>query len=297
MNLVPRSIRRIHALTVDVEEHFHVSAFSSCVAPSDWDSLESRVESNTARLLDVFAEANVKGTFFVLGWVAEKHPSLVRRIQAAGHELACHSFAHRLVFNLTPTEFREDTLLALQTIEDASGTRVKAYRAPSFSITQRSLWAVDILADLGFTQDSSVFPIRHDTYGFRAAPTLPFRFVQNGTSIIEFPMPTIRFGPARLPVSGGGYLRMLPMWFQNYGLRKIESMGECFNLYLHPWEVDPEQPRITAPLRSRIRHYTGLEKTESRLRSLLALFRFGTMSEVLDQYTELPAWTPSDVSH
>jgi polysaccharide deacetylase family protein (PEP-CTERM system associated) len=282
-----------NALTVDVEEHFHVTAFRECVSQDDWASLESRVERNTDRLLRIFDDAGCKGTFFILGWVAERYPAIVRKIQACGHELGCHSYAHRLIYELTEEEFRADTIRAVRAIEDAGGGRVTCYRAPSFSIVPRSAWALEILAELGFTHDSSIFPVRHDLYGFPGVPPVPFSVGTPSGALSEFPISTIKLSSARLPISGGGYLRILPMWFQKYGLKKIQESGSPFVLYLHPWEVDPDQPRIPAKLKSRLRHYSGLRQTESRLRSVLSEFKFGTMSEALGQLGSLPGWNSS----
>lgn len=284
--------RMTHAITVDVEEHFHVTAFRDFVSADQWPLLESRVERNTDRILEVFADAGVRGTFFILGWVAEQYPALVRRIQAAGHELGCHSYAHRLIYELSRREFHADTRRALQAIEDASGTRVTSYRAPSFSVTPRSVWALEVLAELGFSHDSSIFPVRHDLYGFPEAPKTPFIVTTKSGTLVEFPISTLPISALRLPISGGGYLRILPMWFQKYGLSKIQDAGSPFVLYLHPWEVDPDQPRIHAKLKSRLRHYSGLRQTEKRVRSLLSRFAFGTMTEALAQVATTPLWSP-----
>lgn len=262
-------------ISVDVEDYFHVEAFASVVERSSWNGYASRVEKNTQRLLDLFDELNVHGTFFILGWVAEHCPQLVRRIVDRGHEPACHSHWHRLIYKLTPDEFREDTLRAKNSIEQAGGVQIFGYRAPSFSITSRSAWALDLLAELGFRYDSSVFPIRHDVYGVPDAPRGPFRVETPFGPIVEFPMPTFRFakGP-NLPVAGGGYLRMLPYWYTKAGLQRVWREGLPAVAYVHPWEIDPEQPRLNASLKSRLRHYTNLSKTESRLRAMLSLDRF-----------------------
>lgn len=270
-----------HCLTVDVEDYFQVAAFRHSVSLADWDRMPSRVEHNTAKVLELFDELGVKATFFVMGWVAEKHPAIVRRIAQAGHELGCHSYAHQLIYDLTPEVFRQDTLRALEAIQQASGERVRFYRAPSFSITRRSLWALNILLEAGFTHDSSIFPIRHDLYGFPGAPEFPFVLSMNGGTLIEYPPSTVRFLSGRLPFTGGGYLRTLPLAFQKKCFRTLEKRGQPAMMYMHPWEFDPEQPRIKAPLRSRLRHYTGLDKTASRIRSLSQDFRFVPMGEVL----------------
>jgi polysaccharide deacetylase family protein (PEP-CTERM system associated) len=269
------------ALTVDVEDYFQVAAFRHVIRYDDWGRMESRVEQNTQRVLDLLAESNQRGTFFILGWIAERFPHLVRKVQAAGHEIGCHSYAHHLIYELTPGEFHDDTLRARKAIEDAAGVPVLAYRAPSFSITPRSLWALDILVELGFKVDSSIFPIHHDLYGFPKAPRQPFRIRVNGSSVLEFPPTTLRIGRWNMPVTGGGYLRQLPFGFQLRALKTLEERREAVQLYLHPWELDPDQPRIAASLRSRLRHYRNLELTADRLRRLLALFHFDAVSEVI----------------
>jgi len=264
-----------------VEDYFQVAAFRHVICYEQWEGMESRVEQNTQRVLDLLAELNQRGTFFVLGWVAERFPQLVRKIQAAGHELGCHSYAHRFVYDLTPDEFRDDTLHACKAIEDAAGAAVHVYRAPSFSITPRSLWALDILAELGFKVDCSIFPIHHDLYGFPGAPRQPFRIHVNGSSLLEFPPSTIRLGRWNIPVTGGGYLRQLPFDFQVRALKALEARREGIQIYLHPWELDPEQPRIAASMLSRFRHYRNLDQTADRLRRLLPLFHFDAVSEVI----------------
>ncbi len=262
-------------MSVDVEDYFHVEAFSGVVARDQWSSFPSRVEVNTLRILDLFDETSVKGTFFVLGWVAERFPRLVRQIADRGHELASHSYWHRLVYSLTPEEFRADTILARDSIEQASGKAVDGYRAPSFSIVSRSAWALDILAETGIRYDSSVFPVRHDTYGVPSAPRGPFQVMTGSGPIVEAPMTTFRigYGP-NLPLGGGGYLRMLPSWYTRYGLKQLAKEGLPVICYIHPWELDPEQPRIQVGLKSRLRHYTNLAKTAGRLRELIAARQF-----------------------
>lgn len=276
-----------HALTVDVEDYFQVAAFRRVVDPEDWDRFESRVERNTEKVLAIFAEHNVRATFFVLGWVAERYPGLVRRIYSAGHDLGCHSYAHRLVYELTPAQFRADTVRAQRAIEDASGTRVSSYRAPSFSITSRSLWAIPILGELGFTHDSSIFPVRHDLYGIPDAPHRPYRLRVDGVEMFEFPPSTIGLGRHRFPFTGGGYLRIVPFSIQRAATQWTERAGQPIMFYFHPWEVDPEQPRIAASLFSRFRTYANLSACEPRLRRLLQEFRFAPMSEVLSRYADV----------
>jgi polysaccharide deacetylase family protein (PEP-CTERM system associated) len=267
-------------ISVDVEDYYHVEAFSSVVDRATWGTYASRVEQNTQRILDLFDEFNVTGTFFILGWVAEHYPRLVGQIAERGHEPACHSYWHRLIYKLTPDEFREDTLCAKNCIEQAAGQPVYGYRAPSFSITGRSAWALDILAELGFRYDSSVFPVKHDLYGVPGAPRGPFRVETGFGPIIEFPMATFRLraGP-NLPVGGGGYLRMLPYWYTKAGVERAWREGLPVVSYVHPWEIDPEQPRLGGPFKSRLRHYTNLKRTESRLRKLFTLDKFSSFRD------------------
>jgi polysaccharide deacetylase family protein (PEP-CTERM system associated) len=272
----------LNALTVDVEDYFQVSAFDGVVPRSQWLSFESRVCANTDRLLKIFDAAGVRATFFVLGWVAEHHPELVRRIHRSGHELASHSYGHGLVYDSTPEQFRADLRRAQIAIEDAAGVLVRGYRAPSYSVTDRSLWALDVLASEGYQYDSSIYPINHDRYGIPSWPRHIHRLTRSHRPLWELPGSTIRRGGVNLPIGGGGYFRLLPYGWTQRGIRhlnEVEQRPAIF--YLHPWEVDPDQPRLKAGLVSRFRHYHNLEKTESRLRSLLSDFRFGTVSEVL----------------
>jgi polysaccharide deacetylase family protein (PEP-CTERM system associated) len=267
-------------ISVDVEDYFQVEAFAGIIDRATWGNYISRVERNTERILDILDDCHVTGTFFILGWVAERYPNLVRRITERGHEPACHSYWHRLVYKLTPEEFREDTLLAKNSIEQAAGVQIYGYRAPSFSITSRSAWALDVLAELGFRYDSSVFPVKHDVYGVPGAPRHPFRVETPFGPIIEFPMATFRLklGP-NLPVAGGGYLRMLPYWYTKAGVERAWREGLPVVSYVHPWELDPEQPRLNGPLKSRMRHYTNLKGAEARLRRLLTLDRFSSFRD------------------
>lgn len=263
-----------NVLSVDVEDYFHVEAFSDVVHSSAWERYSSRVETNTHRLLDLLDERGIEGTFFILGWVAERFPRLVQEIVRRGHEPACHSYWHRLVYRLSPDEFTEDTRRAKDAIEQAAGTRVVGYRAPSYSITAQSLWALDILAEAGFEYDSSIFPIRHDTYGLPDGPRRPVRVETRGGAIVEFPITTFRVSRQNMPVGGGGYLRLLPFWYTRLGVERAAADGVPLIVYVHPWEIDPDQPRLSGRLRSRVRHYTNLSKTYPRLRRLLELKAF-----------------------
>jgi polysaccharide deacetylase family protein (PEP-CTERM system associated) len=276
----------VNAMTVDVEDYFHVSALAEVIAREDWDHIELRVQSNTDRLLAMFAEKNVSATFFVLGWVAQRCPQLIRRIHDAGHEVACHGLSHELVYRQTPQVFLEETRTSKAVLEDIIGAPVIGYRAASYSITAKSLWALDTLCDLGFQYDSSIFPIAHDRYGIPGSSTRPGPILApNGRSIVEFPLSTKGLLGRRVPVAGGGYFRLFPYWFTRWalaGVNRDESIPFVF--YLHPWEIDPGQPRVPASRLSRFRHYNNLHKCEPRLRALLGDFRFSTMREVLSPY-------------
>lgn len=263
-----------NVFSVDVEDFFHVEAFADVVERSQWDHYQSRVVSNTQRLLDLLEAHSVEATFFVLGWVCDRQRELVREIVARGHEVGCHSYWHRPIFSLTADEFREDTRRAKETIEQACGVPVKGYRAPSFSITRKSLWALEILAELGFTYDSSIFPIAHDVYGIPHGPRRPTVVRTRKGQILEMPMTTFSVRSRNLPVGGGGYLRILPFWYTQWGLRAAQREGVPFILYVHPWEIDAGQPRLGGRLRSRLRHYTNLDKMERRLHRLLKRFSF-----------------------
>jgi polysaccharide deacetylase family protein (PEP-CTERM system associated) len=273
----------VNALTIDVEDYFHVEAMSGTVSRDSWSSMEYRCEQNVARLLQLFSDHDVRATFFVLGWVAERSPALVRQIREAGHEVACHGMSHRLIYRQSEEEFRNETRRSKGLLEDITGQAVLGYRAASFSIVKSSMWAVDHLIDSGFSYDSSVFPIRHDNYGMPEAPLEPFRLeAPSGRRIVEFPMAVVRFMGLNLPVSGGGYFRILPYWFVRTLLRRINRKERRpFTFYLHPWEIDPGQPRLRAGLKSRLRHYTNLDRCEARLQDLLGRFRFAPMQSVL----------------
>jgi polysaccharide deacetylase family protein (PEP-CTERM system associated) len=275
-----------NALTIDVEDYYHVSGFETCVARNAWDSFEDRAGIGLARILSTLDAASVRGTFFILGWLAHKRPDLVRTIRDAGHEIACHSYWHRLIYTQTPEEFRADIRLARQVIEDITGVAVTAFRAPSFSITRASVWALDILIDEGFTIDSSIYPVVHDRYGMSGVPLAPHRIQRPGGMIREFPPPVVRCLGAAMPVGGGGYFRLYPYRFTRLGLNSIVREGRPFAFYLHPWELDPEQPRLRPGMMRAFRHYVNLGRTEKRLERLLHDFSFGTMTEVLALHGE-----------
>jgi polysaccharide deacetylase family protein (PEP-CTERM system associated) len=271
-----------NAMTFDVEDYFHVGAFAYRIQTSEWGQYPSRVEANTERTLDLLDSAGYKGTFFVLGWVAERFPRLVQRIAAARHEVACHSSEHRRVFAMTPREFREDTIRAKHAIEDAAGVGVRGYRAPNFSITGNSLWAFETLIEAGFSYDSSIFPVRHPNYGMPSLPRTPFLVRTLSGSLVEFPMPTLAAGRSRSPVAGGAYLRILPYSYTHWVIRFLNDIEQQFVcIYVHPWELDPEQPRLNVSLTAKLRHYIGLRTMDKKLRRLLHDFEFVTLESLL----------------
>ena len=271
-----------NALTIDVEDYFQVAALAEAVDRKDWHDMEYRVEANTDRLLSVLGDHNTKATFFTLGWVAEKSPALVRRIHDAGHEVASHGYSHQLIYKQTPEVFREETRRSKAILEDIIGEPVTGYRAASYSITAQSRWALDILCEEGFTWDSSIFPVHHDRYGMPGTPRWPHRLkTDNGSEIAEFPLSTLKLPGYTLPIAGGGYFRLFPYWFSQWGLGSINRMGKPFVFYLHPWEIDPGQPRLDVKWFSRFRHYNNLEVCEQRLVNLLKRFRFTTINDLL----------------
>jgi polysaccharide deacetylase family protein (PEP-CTERM system associated) len=273
-----------HALTVDVEDYFHVSAFSDTIATTQWDSISPRVEANTQKLLELFASRDTSATFFVLGWVAERFPSLVKDIVAQGHEVASHGYSHQLVYRQSPEVFRDETAKSKALLEDITGKPVHGYRAASYSITSESLWALDILAELGFEYDSSIFPVYHDRYGMPSAPATIHRAISpSGGELLEFPLTVAKISKWRLPVAGGGYFRLYPYWLSRALLRKSQrDLDQAFIFYLHPREVDPGQPRVENASRlSRFRHYQNLGRCEQRLERLLSDFEFTTVANVL----------------
>lgn len=272
----------LNALSVDVEDWFQVGAFDTVIDKADWDGLERRVERNTDAVLALFAEANVQATFFTLGWVAERHPRLIRRIVEAGHEIASHGWDHDRVFTMTPALFRADLKRAHAAITDAGGVAPTGYRAPSFSIDARTPWAHAVLADEGYAYSSSVAPIAHDHYGWREAPRFAHRPLP-GSELIELPVTTVELAGRRMAAGGGGFFRLLPYAFSNWAVgrvNRIEQRPAIF--YFHPWEIDPGQPRLAhAPLKSRIRHYTNLEKMRPKLMKLFRSYRWGRTDQVV----------------
>ena len=271
----------VNGMSVDVEDWFQVGAFEGVIDRSQWDSLDDRVERNCARILDLFAEMHVHATFFTLGWVAQRHSSLMRRIVAEGHELASHGWDHARVFAMSPVTFAEDIARARKVLEDAAGVAVTGYRAPSFSIDARTPWAHEVLAEQGYVYSSSVAPIAHDHYGWRAAPRFAFNPVA-GSDFLEMPVTTVEVGNRRMAAGGGGFFRVLPYSFSRWAIDRVSRVeGRPAVFYFHPWEIDGDQPRVEeAPLRSRLRHYTNLEAMEGRLRRLLGEFSWGRMDRL-----------------
>ncbi len=271
-----------NAMTVDVEEHFQVAAFERQVQRGDWEQFPTRVAGNTGRVLDLFSEHHVHATFFVLGWVAERHPELIQRMIRDGHEVASHGYDHTRATQLDREAFRQDVVRTKGILEDATGRPVRGYRAPSYSIGEGNLWALDVLHEAGHVYSSSIYPIRHDLYGMPGAPRFAFR--PHVDSILELPVTTVEFAGRTLPAGGGGYFRLLPYSAYCWALRRVNSRDRQPGIfYFHPWEVDPEQPRMAgASLRSRFRHYVNLDTMETRLRRLVSEFEWGRMDEVFD---------------
>lgn len=279
-----------NALTFDVEDYFHVEA-AQPLALREWATLPSRVEANTHRLLALLDEHGVRATFFVLGWVAARYPRLVREIHDRGHEVGCHSYAHRIIYSMGRHEFREDVRRSKSTIEDALGAPIGGYRAPTFSVVRSSMWALGVLAEEGFLYDSSIFPIHHDRYGIPDAPRFPHRIrLANGADIAEFPLTTLPIAGQRLPFSGGGYFRLLPYRVIRSALRSINDREQQPGIvYLHPWELDPEQPEIPMRRLNRFRQHVNLARTGRKLRRLLQDFTFAPALEVLRERLMPPA--------
>jgi len=286
-------MRVVNAMTVDVEDYFHASAFDLVASRSSWAARESRVVKNTQILLQFFDRTHIHATFFILGWVAERCPQLVRDIAAGGHEIASHGFHHQLIYMLTPDQFREDVRRAKATLEDAAGCSVRGYRAPSFSIVQSSLWALDVLTEEGYRYDASIFPIRHDRYGIADAPRHTHRIDTAAGPIVEVPASTVRIGQHNLPIAGGGYFRLLPYAWTHWGMARLNRAGEPAVFYIHPWEIDADQPRLPVGRVTAMRHYHGLHKTLGRLEALCRDFPFDTVSAMLEARpdTSVPAAT------
>lgn len=281
-----------HILSVDVEDYFQVEAFADSVPPSSWDLWPSRVVGNTHKVLDLLDQHEAKATFFFVGWIAERFPTLVREVAHRGHEIACHSYWHRPVYSLKPQQFREDTRIAKQAIEQAGSVRVLGYRAPTWSITKECLWALDVLAEEGFVYDSSIYPIWHDLYGIPTAKRFAYEYsCQNGLRLREYPPATIRLATLNFPAAGGGYLRLFPLLFTRWAFQRIaKECQEPVVVYFHPWELDPGQPRIRGKLRSRFRHYVNLNRMEMRLSYLLDHYSFYAFRETLGHDQRSQQW-------
>ncbi len=294
-----KSANITHAMTVDVEDYYHVAAFAKVINPSEWDKWPSRVEANTEKLLQLFAERNLKITFFILGWVAERHPQLIQKIHQQGHEIASHGYSHQLIYKQDPAVFRAETAKSKQILESIIQSPITGYRAASYSITRKSLWALDILAELGFTWDSSIFPTRHDNYGIPGSPEEPYKIItSSGAELLEFPLTTAKVLGQAVPAAGGGYFRQYPYalsrWLFN---RASHNQTKAQIFYLHPWEIDPDQPRVpNAGWFSNFRHYTNLSRCLPRLERMLGDFPFGTMSQSLGNIGEVQSLQISDLA-
>ena len=269
----------LNAMSIDVEDWFHVYNMSGVIPQSEWESCESRVERNTTALLELFGKRGVRATFFTLGWVAERFPHLVRAMDAAGHEVATHSHMHRLITHMTPDEFEADLARSLEVLRPLSSRPIRGFRAPSFSVTKKTLWATDTMVRLGLEYDSSVFPIGfHPDYGIGDAPLGAY---SHPSGLTELPMSVANVMGRRVPCSGGGYFRLLPYAATRSLIRRCNVEGRPVVFYLHPWEIDPGQPRVKLPASKAFRHYNNLGRTLSRLDRLLKDFEFGTVTEVL----------------
>jgi len=271
----------VNAMTVDVEDYFQVQAFERLVDRDRWDRFELRVNRNTEAVLDLFAEAGVTATFFTLGWVAEKFPALIRRVVAEGHELASHGFSHVRATDQSPDDFRADVRRTKALLEDVGGVAVRGYRAASFSINAGNLWALDVLGDEGYLYSSSIYPVRHDHYGMPEAPRFAFR-PRGPNGILELPITTLALFGRNWPCGGGGYFRLLPYWASRWAMRRVNRAdAEPCIFYFHPWEIDPDQPRLEgAPMKSRLRHYVNLSRMRAKLGAALTDFAWDRMDRV-----------------
>lgn len=280
--------KQTNVISVDVEDYFQVSAFEHSISRNDWDNLEHRVSSNIDRILQIFSDHQIRATFFTLGWVAERYPDIVKKIVAGGHELASHGFGHQRVSDLTRDEFRADLLKAKNILQDISGLPVVGYRAPSYSIGKENIWALEVLAETGHVYSSSIYPIKHDHYGFPEAPRFVFR--DEKTGLIEIPITTVKIMDRLFPAGGGGFFRFYPYTLSRKLIKQVNTKEQKPTVfYLHPWEIDPDQPRQTSiTFKTRFRHYINLHKTESRLRCLLKDFSWGRMDEVFINDKEIP---------
>lgn len=279
----------LNALTVDVEEWFQVSLFQRHAPVASWDRYPRRAADSVRVLLELFAKRDVKATFFTLGWVAEREKPLMREIVSAGHEIASHGHLHRELHGLDPETFRADLARARDAIGEACGVSVRGFRAPSWSVVQRTIWALEVLVEEGYAFDSSIFPIRHDRYGMPGRPRMPHRLRLRAGTLVEVPPATAKILGASVPVAGGGYLRQFPPSLIRFGLDSLAREGIPATVYLHPWEIDPKQPRLPVPALTRIRHYRNLSRVLPRLDALLARYRFGTVDQMLSA-TRIAEW-------
>jgi polysaccharide deacetylase family protein (PEP-CTERM system associated) len=269
----------INALTIDVEDYFQVSNFEHLVKRGDWDKYECRVVNNTRRILDILSENNTKATFFVLGWVAEHFPALISEIDSKGHEIASHGYWHKLVYDMTRDEFKDDLVRSIKALEHITSKKILGYRAPSCSITKDSLWAVDILKECGIKYDSSVFPIYHDRCGIPGASRFMYRW--NNSEMPEFPFSTIKLLKNNIPVAGGGYFRLYPYWLTKWAINEINKSNSPAMVYIHPWEIDPDQPMMNVNGLYKVRHYVNLKHNEKKIKKLLKDFKFSTLQDIL----------------
>ena len=275
----------VNALTFDIEDYYQVEAFKDFVKFEEWPSYPSRVVENTQKIIRILAERNVKATFFILGWIAERFPEMVEQLADEGHEIATHGYAHEMVYRQTQAAFEEDLLKSIEVLERLSGKTVIGYRAPTYSIIEDSFWALDILIRNNLRYDSSIFPIIHDRYGVPNGERFPYQIERGGGMIMEFPLSTLRVWKWNFPIAGGGYLRLFPYWMLKKGLQWINQQKKPAIIYLHPWELDPEQPRIpNIPKRTQFRHYINLHSTAAKLRHLIYDFDFGPICDVLQLY-------------
>jgi len=273
----------INALTFDVEDWFQVENLRSVVRVEDWDKYESRVGRNTVKILNMLKDNNIKATFFILGWIAERCPDLVQHIAEDGHEVASHGYSHRLLSTMSKEEFKQDILLSKAILEDLTKKEVVGYRAPSFTIIKDTLWAVEILKEAGFRYDSSIFPVSfHDRYGFNGIATTPFYF-PNG--LLEIPLSTVKIFKFQIPLGGGGYFRLFPYLYFHHFFKYLNSRNREVVFYLHPWELDHNQPRLHPPFFLKVRHYVNLHKTEKKLKLLLKNFKFGPINQIIKNLT------------
>lgn len=281
----------LNALTIDVEDWFHVSRFRKHIREEEWPGLPCHVVENVCHLLKILEEYQVKATFFILGWVAERYPELVRTIKTYGHEIGSHSYKHRLIYEQTPKEFTDDLKKSLQLLRNIAGPEVACYRAPSYSISENTMWVFEILKDNGIDVDSSLFPVNHDLYGGLKSPRQIFKIPVNGKDfLLECPLATMKVAGRNFPIAGGGYLRLFPLWVIEHGIRQLNRAGIAAVFYLHPWEMDCLQPRVPVGLRDRLLHYGNIECTEKKLRALLKKFRFSTLQNVAASCDLVPVW-------